>query len=192
MADNKFLDQVGLSVLWSQIGNIFARICRDQASNYNEDFVPEKNQICLVDVSSRGLRVKVGDGFTLWKDLPFSDEYLLNKIDGVILSGYYLNNKFYTDSTYITELEKSVNKIYIDKNSNIVYHFDGTKFISVNETLPTASDVTAGITKLYQDGGENTDGAMSQKAVTNGVQSISFAVDETDAECLILDLPWEQ
>lgn len=191
MADNKFLDQQGLRTLWSQISNIFARICRDSVSNYSDDFVAEKNQICLVDVSARDLRFKVGDGVTFWKDLPYADEFLLEQINEVILNGYYLNDKFYTDSTYTVELEKNVSKVYIDKNSNIVYHYDGTKFVSINDTLPTASDVQAGIAKLYQDGGQHTDGSMSQKAVTDGVQSISFTVDDADKECLVLDLPWD-
>lgn len=191
MADNKFLDQSGLNIVWSQIDNLFARICRDNSNNYDDDFVALNNQICLVDTGEKNLRIKIGDGVTLWKDLPYADEDLLKQINSVVLNGYYLNEKFYTDSTYVNQLEKNVNKIYIDKNSNVVYHYDGTKFISVNETLPTASDVTAGITKLYQTGGQNTDGAISQKAITDGVQSISFAIDETDEECLVLDLPWD-
>jgi hypothetical protein len=31
---------------------------------------------------------------------------------------------------------------------------------------------------------------MSQKAVTNGVHSINFALDDQEEECLVLDLPW--
>ena len=191
MADNKFLDQQGLSTLWSRIGEVYARVRRDSAQNYSNSFVPINREICFVDTADRKLRAKIGDGVTSWQNLPYADEYLLEEIDGVILNGYYLNGKFYTDSTYQTELTKSINKIYIDKNSRTLYHYDGTQFISVNETLPNATDNVAGIMKLYQDAGQNIDGTMSQKAVTDGVQSISFAVDENDSECLILDLPWD-
>ena len=31
---------------------------------------------------------------------------------------------------------------------------------------------------------------MSQKAITDGVNSIELAVDKADTECLVLDLPW--
>lgn len=130
-------------------------------------------------------RLKIGDGITPWNNL----DYFTGGYEA-ILYGYYLNDKFYTDSTYITELEKDIHKFYIDKNSDIVYHYDGTKFVSVNDTIPTASDLIAGISKLYQDGGLNTDGSMSQKAVTDGVQSIHLDVDKDDVECLVLDLPW--
>ena len=68
---------------------------------------------------------------------------------------------------------------------------NGSNFVSINETLPTATENIAGIAKLYQNGGQNTDGAISQKAVTDGVQAISLAIDETDSECLVLELPWE-
>lgn len=166
---------------------------RDTEVNWNkikDSFIPKNGEVCFIDTTD-GLRAKVGDGATLFKDLKYTDEYVLNEIDRVVLNGYYLNSKFYTDSTYTIELEKNINKIYIDKNSNIIYHYNGEKYISVNDTLPTASDIVAGIAKLYQDGGQNIDGAMSQKAVTDGVQSISFAIDETDTECLILELPWE-
>lgn len=166
---------------------------RDSESNWSSieaSFIPKLGEVCFIDTNSKGLRAKIGDGVTYLKDLPYSDEYILSEIDKVVLVGYYFNSKFYTDSTYTVELNKNINKIYIDKNSNVIYHYDGTKYISVNETLPTASDVVAGITKLYQNGGQNIDGAMSQKAVTDGVHAISFIADEDDGECLILELPW--
>ena len=166
---------------------------RDTEANWKkieDSFIPKKGEVCLVDTSNKGLRAKIGDGVTYLKNLQYSDEYVLSEIDKVVLIGYYLNFKFYTDSTYTVELPKQLNKIYIDKNSNIIYHYNGEKYVSINDTLPTASDVIAGISKLYQSGGQNTDGSISQAGITNGVRSISFSVDEDDAECLILDLPW--
>lgn len=54
-----------------------------------------------------------------------------------------------------------------------------------------ASDTNAGIMKLYQVSGQNIDGTMTQKTITDGVNSIKFDVDKDDSECLILDLPWD-
>ena len=186
MADNKFLDQQGLSTLWSRIGEVYARVRRDNESNYAADFIPIAREACIVDTNNQKLRIKIGDGTTQWRDLPYIDE-----LNDIIITGYYLNGKFYSDSTYQVELEKTENKLYIDKNSKLFYHYDGTQFVSINETLPNATDSVAGIMKLYQKAGQNTDGSMSQKAVTDGVQSIGFTVDENDSECLILDLPWD-
>ena len=97
------------------------KLRRDSASNYLASFVPLDGEVCLVDVANKGLKAKVGDGVTTWANLPYTDEQLLAAIDQVVLNGYFLNAKFYTDSTYLTELEKSVNKIYIDKNSDVIY-----------------------------------------------------------------------
>lgn len=45
--------------------------------------------------------------------------------------------------------------------------------------------------KLYSGHGENTDGTMTQKAITDGVNSIKLDLDGADKECLVLDLPWD-
>lgn len=45
--------------------------------------------------------------------------------------------------------------------------------------------------KLYETSGNNIDGTMTQKAITDGVNSIKFVLDNEDKECLTLDLPWD-
>lgn len=166
---------------------------RDSETNFDkikDTFIPANGEVVLVDTIDNGLRAKIGDGISTFAILPYTDEKILNDINTVVIRGYYLNNTFFTDSTYTVELSRELNKIYIDNNSKVVYFYDGVQYIPINDTLPTASDVIAGISKLYQDGGNNIDGSMSQKAVTDGVQSISFILDENEDECLILDLPW--
>lgn len=107
----------------------------------------------------------------------------------VIIRGYYLNEKFYTDSTYTVECTKSIKYLYIDVNTNgSLYTWNGTKYV---RSVKDASSTIAGIMRLYSAHGQNEDGTMSQKAITNGVQSIKFNVDKDDEECLILDLPWD-
>ena len=165
---------------------------RDTEANWNiiaDSFVPLLGEVCFVD-TSKGLRAKVGDGTSYFSALPFTDELVLSEIDNVIINGYKLNGKFYTDTTYTVECEKSINKMYIDKITNVIYHYDGVKYISVNETLPTATSDLAGVMKLYGTHGQHTDGTMTQKSITDGISDITFAVDENDSECLILNLPW--
>jgi hypothetical protein len=55
--------------------------------------------------------------------------------------------------------------------------------------IPNASASQAGIMKLYNEHGVNIDGTMTQKAITEGIDEIEFAIDEQDAECLILNKP---
>ena len=176
-----------------KILNAIIQLRRDSENNFakiENSFIPANGEVVLIDTNLNGLRAKVGDGITKLVNLPFTDEKILNNVD-VINRGYYLNDNFFTDSTYINSLPRELNKIYIDNNTKVIYYYDGVQYISINDTLPAASDVVAGVSKLYQTGGQNIDGSMSQKAVTDGVQSINFALDEQDKECLVLDLPWD-
>lgn len=65
-------------------------------------------------------------------------------------------------------------------------------------TVSEATDVTPGIMKLYKTNGNNEDGTMTQKAVSDGISAIKFSVqttkiaadsDETE-NVLVLSLPW--
>lgn len=131
MAATKYLDQEGLSLLWSKI--------KEQDALYEQVY------------------------------------------------GYYLNNKFYKDSTYTVEIPTSKKHIYIDNNSGDIYYFNG---ILYRRAVQQADGSVPGILKLYTTSGQNTDGTMTQKAITDGVQAISFAIDSTESECLVLNLPW--
>lgn len=130
------------------------------------------------------LRFKIGDGITPWNELRYQGE-----TESFIKIGYYLNNKFYTDSTYTVELVKSVDYLYIDANSDSnLYTYNGQSFVPA---VKEASEDVKGVMKLYQNAGDNTDGAMSQKTVTDGVKSIAFALDPEEEDCLIIDVPWD-
>ena len=137
-----------------------------------------KGEIVLVDTASGLLKTKVGDGEKHFNDLPY-EEFLLR--------GYYLNGKFWTDSTYTVELPASIDHLYLDINSEkttkkCLYFWDGTKYEPTNgENI--ATDTVAGIVKLYDAEGNNTDGTMTQRSITEAVKN--GVVDEDD-ECLIL------
>ena len=160
---------------------------RDTEAKYlsvADRFIPKKGEVCLVDTEFYGLRVKVGNGVDNFKTLSYQDNN-----NNVVLNGYFLNNKFYTDSTYTKELEQGINHLYIDKNSNSsIFVWTGTEFRSV---APEATDTIAGIMKLYQEAGNNSDGTISQKIITEGVNSIALKLNDSDTECLELDLPWD-
>lgn len=168
------------------IMEVVIQLRKDTVANYElvgNNFIPENGEICIVEYGDR-LRFKCGDGLHYFNQLEYIDEN-----SGIIFYGYYLNGKFWTDSTYTVELEKSTAYLYIDRIvAGQMYTWDGTKY---NPAVPAASETVAGIMKLYQDGGSNIDGAMSQKAVTQGVGSIGFAIDPDKDDCLIVDLPWD-
>ena len=86
------------------------------------------------------------------------------------------------------ELEKNEQFIYLDKNSNnTVYTYDGEKF---NTSVTNATNVIAGIMKLYQTHGQNVDGTITQKLFTDSIDGINLAFDSTEEECLVLEKPW--
>lgn len=58
--------------------------------------------------------------------------YLPSYVDDVI-EGYYYNNKFYKESTYITEIIGEAGKIYVDLNTNRTYRYSGSSFIEVSQ-----------------------------------------------------------
>lgn len=163
------------------------KLRKDTEANYQlvgNSFVPANGEVCFVDTEIYGLRVKVGNGVDNFNTLPYQDQE-----NNVVLNGYALNGKFYADSTYTVELEKSVNHIYLDRNSNgSVFVWTGTEFRAI---APEATENVAGIMKLYQNARRSTEGTMSQKTITEGVNSIALELSEEDAECLVLDLPWD-
>ena len=166
--------------------NTTIKLRRDNDYNYSrvsDSFIPMKGEPVLVDTEQYGLRFKIGDGVTPYGALAYADDN-----NNVVLLGYYLNSKFYTDSTYTVELEKNENKLYIDKNAHAVYIWNGENYIPLS---PEATETVAGMMKLYQTSGNNTDGTMSQKVITEGINAIKFELDEQDKECLVLDLPWD-
>ena len=83
--------------------NTTIKLRRDNDYNYSkvaDSFIPMKGEPVLVDTEQYGLRFKIGDGVTPYGALAYADDN-----NNVVLLGYYLNSKFYTDSTYTVELE---------------------------------------------------------------------------------------
>ena len=158
---------------------------KDLLTNFNPTFVALNGEVLFVQQTNNKIRVKIGDGIT-----PFYNLAYLDTNNNIVVWGYYLNNKFYTDSTYIVELEKSEEHIYIDQISNKLYIYNGTDFICADQMIPSATDQQAGIMKLYKTHGSNEDGTITQKFFTDSIDDIIFSLDSNDSECLVLAKPW--
>lgn len=125
------------------------RLRRDNDYNYQKiesAFTPARGEVCLVDTSRNGLRAKVGDGVTAWKELRYIDEDIAMN---VVVHGYLSNNQFYSDAQLTIPVEASVNKIYVDAAKNSLYKYDGTQYVSITQTVTAATAQTAGVMKLY-------------------------------------------
>ena len=65
------------------------------------------------------------------------------------------------EGEFVNELEKNINKIYIALNSNNdLYIYNGENYEKLYN-LPYANSKTAGVVKLYDEVGNNTDGSMT-------------------------------
>lgn len=166
------------------------KLRRDNDYNYEAKkttYIPLKGEVCLVDVAGKGLKAKVGDGVTVWANLPYTDEEIYKAIDALIVSGELVDGVFYTDSTHTSFYEAQGETIYIDTVRSKVYIYNNG-YVCLNETLPTASASVAGIVKLYPTTGQNTDGTMTQKAITDKLNTKVEARVDTSDELLILSI----
>lgn len=137
---------------------------RDNDYNYDkiaDTFIPSNGEICLVDTSKDGLRVKVGDGKTVWRELEYADEF--------VVKGYYNEGKFYKDNLFTKPINGAVQKLYIDLKTHKIYFYENDTFLTptVGVTIDDiATSDRPGVVKLYDELGEAEDGTLSQKALT--------------------------
>lgn len=157
---------------------------RDNDFNFNkikDTFIPANGEVVLVDTAKDGLRAKVGNGYSTYAELSFTDADLRN----AVLHGYLKDNIFYYDNIYSTPMAAMINKIYIDDSTYKIYYFDGTEYKNIQTTFSTATDITPGLIKLYSTTGQNTDGTMTQKAITDELDLRYKASINSDDELLI-------
>lgn len=167
------------------MANAIIRLRRDNDYNYakiKDRFIPADGEICLVDTARDGLRVVCGDGKTPFGELEFLGE--------VLVKGYYKDDQFYTDSSYSTVINGYTTQIYIDIVTNTAYYFDGASFHSFgggggSVEVSLATEFTPGIMKLYDTLGSNTDGTMTQQAITDELDDKVEVTLNHDEELLI-------
>ena len=162
-------------------GDGVVQLRRDNEYNYNkiaDVFIPLNGEICLVDTPRDGLRAKCGDGKTVWQDLEYIDDY--------VVKGYFYNDKFYKDNLHTKLIEGATQKIYIDLDSRTIYFYEGNAFLSTRgEVYEQATPEKLGIMKLYQTAGDNTDGTMSQKAITDELDDKVEMYIEPESETIV-------
>ena len=80
---------------------------------------------------------------------------------------------------YTQKITPSITNIYINISENNIYFYNGVKYEAVGGQVSNATATTAGIMKLYNEKGQNTDGTMTQKAITDELnEKIEVQIDE--------------
>lgn len=163
------------------------RLRRDNDFNYDKiknSFVPANGEVVLVDTANDGLRAKVGDGYSTYAQLQFTDADIRNAVQ----QGYYENGVFYKDFTLNTPFPAMINKIYIDIPHRKIYYYNGEQYIPAEAELTVANSETPGIVKLYNTVGQNTDGTMTQKSITDELNMRIKTDVNSEEELLIFSL----
>ena len=161
-------------------------IRRDNEYNFKQK-TPANNEICLVDVAGKGVRVKIGDGISTFAELPYIDDVVLKSIDSLIIKGYFYQDQFYADAAHAEPIESLTGRIYIDSVSSKLYTFNGVAYEPQKTVLPNATAEVAGIVKLYDQIGQNVDGTMTQKAITDELDDKIEMLVHKDQEMLEFD-----
>lgn len=174
-----------------QVGSISTSavaLRRDNDYNYKKienTFIPLNGEVCFVDVAGYGLRTKVGDGVSTFAQLPYADETILQNINSLIVKGYFYQGNFYADAEHTELLDNVVGRIYIDAVSSKLYTYNGISYGTQNSSLPNATAEIAGAVKLYDQMGQNTDGTMTQRAITNELNE-KFEMDVVEEEEMVI------
>lgn len=166
--------------------NSIIRLRRDNDYNYakiKNTFIPANGEVCLVDTAREGLRAVCGDGVTPFGQLEFLNDF--------VKRGYFIEGTFYYDYELTQIIPKRLSCLYLDINSNQAYIYNGDNFIQisgVSANVELATEETAGIVKMYNSVGENTDGTMTQFAITKELdEKVELVLDE-DNEMVIFEL----
>ena len=151
--------------------NTIIQLRRDNEFNYPTTYVPRNGEVLLIDTPTKGLQVKVGNGTSTFTQLDYY-------ASDIIVRGYYFEDKFYSDNSHENLITGSNLKIYVDISTSRLYIYNEEQYMIIN-TVPYASSADAGILKLYDTTGSNTDGTMTQKAITDQLNTkISVTVEE--------------
>lgn len=164
--------------------NAIIQLRRDNDYNFEavkNTFIPANGEVILVDTAKDGLRAKVGDGYSTYAQLSFTDADLRN----AVIHGYLNNGQFYQDNNHSIMITPMINKIFIDDNQRKIYFYDGTSYQNIQTTFTNASSIEPGLVKLYATTGQNVDGTMTQKAITDELDLRYKATIDGENELLV-------
>lgn len=151
--------------------NTIIQLRRDNEFNYPTTYVPRNGEVLLIDTPTKGLQVKVGNGTSTFTQLDYY-------ASDIIVRGYYFEDKFYSDNNHENLITGSNLKIYVDISTSRLYIYNEEQYTIIN-TVPYASSTDAGILKLYDTTGSNTDGTMTQKSITDQLNTkVSVTIEE--------------
>lgn len=123
-------------------------------------------------------KLKIGDGVNNYEDLPYITGDGSTSSD-LVRIGYYDSEAdvFWKEQTKVNALPRLTTSLYLDKASTFVYYLQDNKY---TELFGLANKNTYGLSKLYDSTGQNIDGSITQKALTDSFNNIVDVSEEDE------------
>jgi len=102
----------------------------------------------------------------------------------LIVKGYYAYGVFWKEEAHINRYPDQVDKIYLDVPNRELYYYNPSTHV-YEAFLQKANEIYAGIVKLYKTTGNNEDGTITQKKITEELEKKAVLdTSKLDEECL--------
>lgn len=117
----------------------------------------------------------------------------INKVDwqnAIIVKGYIYHGEFYADASHTEKYVPYEYKLYVDIPTSVIYIYNGTNYVAsiASVNVPDATDLTPGIMRLYNATGNNTDGTMTQKSISDElVERFRISADSANETIIFLN-----
>ena len=142
--------------------------------------ISDENKIAISKCHSLGIKIVIATGRPIKGVMPVLEELGLTTNDDyvIIYNGAKILNvgtMNVISSTYIKDISMEGDIVTVVRGDGTHYSFD----INDNDTTyPSASEEEEGVSKLYSSLGENEDGGVSQKVVTDTFYQINRTIDD--------------
>lgn len=168
------------------------RLRRDSENNLNRsNLILLDGEVAIADTPFNGKRIKIGDGLHRFSELQYENMGILT--EGLLVDDSTMK---YPDNS--TTIDPNNHLLFLDRNTGGMYYWNGDQYVYINRQiaeLPIASDTVQGILKLYDTiEGQNTDGAVTQRAVNEAFNKVQVAANnvawrfaDNDDEMLVSD-----
>lgn len=155
--------------------NAVLRLRRDNENNFKRsNIVLQAGEAAIVYTPFQGTQVKIGDGHSTFNELKYENF-------GLLARGFKTSNNTFLETDNETVIDPENHILFLDLNTGFLYYWDFNdneyKYAS-GSLVPTATDAIEGIMKLYNTiNGENTDGAVTQRAVKEAIEAVQAAAN---------------
>lgn len=167
------------------------KLRKDSENNFNRsNIILQDGEVAVVSTPFNGTQIKIGDGEHRFTELKYDTL-------GLLIQGFKVNDTLFKQTDNATDVDPLSHLLFLDRNTGFMYYWNTQeekyKYVNKNEI---ATSSIAGIAKLYDDiNGNNTDGAVTQRAlntafsrIQNAANSVVFEMDNNDIEQLNANL----